>query len=305
MRSRGEAQKASAMATAGEMEERRAGYLAAREKEAAKNLAGEAEDVSLSESLRRARRLVLGQRVGGSESVVAQLGGVEETKPTEEVGEFAKRFKALMKQRAAERAGDDHDHDDHHDEVVNDVESVGNVDDTNEHEDGDGDDHDAIHTSSKSVEQTDSLDHNEHNDSDVMEEDLYEEKELGKGLSGVLELLRSQKSDGVEEEAYGRRNDRVVRDDDNKGTCDEIMLCRWFRSRVPRQEWTSPVDEGGFPSVLLPVPRKEPWKEEPRQEEFELPQIHGCQRCSLSCLLEKRSGMESLQRVRFRRWRCA
>ena len=75
MRSRGEAREAAAAITAGEMEERRAGYLAARRKEEAKNLAGEAEDVSLSESLRRARRVVLGQRVGGGRVGGGPTGG--------------------------------------------------------------------------------------------------------------------------------------------------------------------------------------------------------------------------------------
>lgn len=48
------------------------------------------------------------------------------------------------------------------------------------------------------------------------EEDLYEQPDLGKGLSGVLNLLRSQKSEDLEEEAYGRRNDRVIRDNESK-----------------------------------------------------------------------------------------
>lgn len=304
MRSRGEAREAAAAITAGEMEERRAGYLAARRKEEAKNLAGEAEDVSLSESLRRARRVVLGQRVGGAESVVAQLGGVEETPATEEVGEFAKRFKALMKQRETEKENEEEerkredDHDDH-DQGVKSVDGGNAVDDTNEHMGGDGED--AMSDVSDPTKQTGSIDHN---DSDLMEEDIYEEKELGKGLSGVLELLRSQKSDGVEEEAYGRRNDRVVRDDDNKGTCDAIVLSRWVRSRVPRQEWTSPVDEGGLPPVLLPVPRKEPRKEKPGQEEPELPQIHGCQRCALTCLLETRMIVRGMVRLAWMNWNC-
>lgn len=304
MRSRGEAREAAAAITAGEMEERRAGYLAARRKEEAKNLAGEAEDVSLSESLRRARRVVLGQRVGGAESVVAQLGGVEETPATEEVGEFAKRFKALMKQRATEKENEEEerkredDHDDH-DQGVKSVDGGNAVDDTNEHMGGDGED--AMSDVSGPTKQTGSIDHN---DSDLMEEDIYEEKELGKGLSGVLELLRSQKSDGVEEEAYGRRNDRVVRDDDNKGTCDAIVLSRWVRSRVPRQEWASPVDEGGLPPVLLPVPRKEPRKEKPGQEEPELPQIHGCQRCALTCLLETRMIVRGMVRLAWMDWNC-
>ena len=49
------------------------------------------------------------------------------------------------------------------------------------------------------------------------EEDLYVQPDLGKGLSGVLNLLRSQKSEDIEEEAYGRRNDRVIRDNESKG----------------------------------------------------------------------------------------
>jgi len=210
----------------------------------------------------------------------------------------------LMKQRATEKENEEEerkredDHDDH-DQGVKSVDGGNAVDDTNEHMGGDGED--AMSDVSDPTKQTGSIDHN---DSDLMEEDIYEEKELGKGLSGVLELLRSQKSDGVEEEAYGRRNDRVVRDDDNKGTCDAIVLSRWVRSRVPRQEWASPVDEGGLPPVLLPVPRKEPRKEKPGQEEPELPQIHGCQRCALTCLLETRMIVRGMVRLAWMDWNC-
>lgn len=288
MRSRGEAQEAAKKLTAGEAAERRAGYLAAQRKEAAKNLAGEAEDVSLSESLRRARRLVLGQRVGGAEAVVAQVGGVEETPATEEVGEFAKRFKALMRQRAAEKEGD---RDDDHDRGDGEK-GAGRVEEGNRDEEEDeyggvgGDDHDGMETTSVPAKGEDSVEETR-DDNEAMEEDLYEEKELGKGLSGVLELLRSQKSDGVEEEAYGRRNDRVVRDDDNKGRCEGSVRCRWIRVGVSRQEWASAVDEGGLPPVLVPVPRKEPRKEESGQEESELSQVDGCEGCSFVCLLVK------------------
>ena len=49
------------------------------------------------------------------------------------------------------------------------------------------------------------------------EGDLDGQPEVGTGLSGVLNLLRSQKSEDIEEEAYGRRNDRVIRDNESKG----------------------------------------------------------------------------------------
>lgn len=105
----------------------------------------------------------------------------------EEVSEFTKRFKALMKEKQKE--------------TTNQAVSASSLDVESEEEKEEKEEEDEIKEEEAMNE----------------EEDLYEQPDLGKGLSGVLNLLRSQKSEDLEEEAYGRRNDRVIRDNESKG----------------------------------------------------------------------------------------
>ena len=62
-----------------------------------------------------------------------------------------------------------------------------------------------------------------------MEEEKEEEKEeeegqnISVGLGGILSMLRSQNAQDLEEEAYGRRTDRVIRDEANDGGSENLV----------------------------------------------------------------------------------
>ena len=61
------------------------------------------------------------------------------------------------------------------------------------------------------------------------EEEEEEEKEeeegqnISVGLGGILSMLRSQNAQDLEEEAYGRRTDRVIRDEANDGGSENLV----------------------------------------------------------------------------------
>lgn len=63
----------------------------------------------------------------------------------------------------------------------------------------------------------------EKEEEEVEEEEKKEEEEenddqnISVGLGGILSMLRSQNANDLEEEAYGRRTDRMIRDDANDG----------------------------------------------------------------------------------------
>lgn len=61
-----------------------------------------------------------------------------------------------------------------------------------------------------------------------MEEEKEEEEEeegqnISVGLGGILSMLRSQNAQDLEEEAYGRRTDRVIRDEANDGGSENLV----------------------------------------------------------------------------------
>ena len=49
------------------------------------------------------------------------------------------------------------------------------------------------------------------------EEEEKDDQNISVGLGGILSMLRSQNANDMEEEAYGRRTDRMIRDDANDG----------------------------------------------------------------------------------------
>ena len=106
-----------------------------------------------------------------------------EAKPTEleAVSEFSKHFKTVMKEREKEKT----------------VETK-------------------MKTETPVVEEK-VVEEPEEEEDDVM----GEEHNISVGLGGILSMLQSQKSEDLDEESYGRRTDRVIRDDDNKGGCGD------------------------------------------------------------------------------------
>lgn len=112
-----------------------------------------------------------------------------EAKPTEleAVSEFSKHFKTVMKEREKEKT---------------------------------------VETKTKTETKTETpvveekvVEEPEEEEDDVM----GEEQNISVGLGGILSMLQSQKSEDLDEESYGRRTDRVIRDDDNKGGCGEWL----------------------------------------------------------------------------------
>ena len=59
----------------------------------------------------------------------------------------------------------------------------------------------------------------------VKEEEKEEEEgqNISVGLGGILSMLRSQNAQDLEEEAYGRRTDRVIRDEANDGGSENLV----------------------------------------------------------------------------------
>lgn len=68
----------------------------------------------------------------------------------------------------------------------------------------------------------------EEKEEEMEEEKEEEEKEeeegqnISVGLGGILSMLRSQNAQDLEEEAYGRRTDRVIRDEANDGGSENM-----------------------------------------------------------------------------------
>lgn len=69
----------------------------------------------------------------------------------------------------------------------------------------------------------------EEKEEEMEEEKEEEEKEeeegqnISVGLGGILSMLRSQNAQDLEEEAYGRRTDRVIRDEANDGGSENLV----------------------------------------------------------------------------------
>ena len=164
------------------------------------SLEGLHDDASLWESLARARRVVLGQRHNTSEALAERLAKEREEEKMEgddldEVNEFCKRFKQITTEREKETKHED-------------LSQFTLVKQTPTEE---------KKTEEKEEEKT------EEKKEEEEEEELFEQPVIGKGLGDALKYLRSQRVEDVEEEAYGRRTDEVIKTMDTDGTASVIV----------------------------------------------------------------------------------
>ena len=165
------------------------------------SLEGLHDDASLWESLARARRVVLGQRHNTSEALAERLAKEREEEKMEgddldEVNEFCKRFKQITTEREKETKHED-------------LSQFTLVKQTP--------------TEEKKAEEKEEEKTEEKKKEEEEEEELFEQPVIGKGLGDALKYLRSQRVEDVEEEAYGRRTDEVIKTMDTDGTASVIV----------------------------------------------------------------------------------
>ena len=218
-----------------EAAERQLGFAKARAKEEVKNreLRGESrgeepvEDGLLSEWLLRARRVVLGKRRNSTEEVAKRIAMERETEKVEtekeetdvdRVSEFVKRFKSVMAEQEREKQNRETEKRNGETEKPQDgdhpVPHPSNSGETGETEEtGEtGEDETASHPSESKLQKSE-----EKSESEPDVEEFFEPPTLGKGLGDALKYLRAQKVEDVEEEAYGRRNDTVIKSSNEEG----------------------------------------------------------------------------------------
>ena len=190
--------------------ERRLGFAKARAKEDIKNreLRGESrgdesiEDGVTSDVLLRARRVVLGKRRNSTEEMAKRLAEErmkeseakgEEESELERVSEFCKRFKTVVAEQQQRQ------NESQHVSTERDTRETGETGETEK----------TGETKEEKVE--------EKSESESEPEEFFEQPTLGKGLGDALKYLRAQKVQDVEEEAYGRRNDTMIKSSNEEG----------------------------------------------------------------------------------------
>ena len=243
-----------------EAAERQLGFAKARAKEEVKNreLRGESrgeepvEDGVLSDWLLRARRVVLGKRRNSPEEMAKRIALERESEKVEtgkeesdvdRVNEFCKRFKSVMAEQEREKQiretekqtretekpqeNEPNDPQTHQTQTIGETGETGETPTENESKLPSSDQPMASELQ-KSEEKSES-----ESESEEMG-DFFEQPRLGRGLGDALKYLRAQKVEDVEEEAYGRRNDTMIRSSNEESRDGVLQRNRRIYAGTPR-----------------------------------------------------------------------
>ena len=243
-----------------EAAERQLGFAKARAKEEVKNreLRGESrgeepvEDGVLSDWLLRARRVVLGKRRNSPEEMAKRIALERENEKVEtgkeesdvdRVNEFCKRFKSVMAEQEREkqiretekqtRETEKPQEKEPNDPQTQQTQTIGETVETEET---------PTETESKPPSSNQPMaselqKSEEKSESESESEemgDFFEQPRLGRGLGDALKYLRAQKVEDVEEEAYGRRNDTMIRSSNEESRDGVLQRNRRIYAGTPR-----------------------------------------------------------------------
>ena len=187
------------------------------------------EDGVLSDWLLRARRVVLGKRRNSPEEMAKRIALERENEKVEtgkeesdvdRVNEFCKRFKSVMAEQEREkqiretekqtRETEKPQEKEPNDPQTQQTETIGETVETEETPT-----ETESNPASSNQPMASELQKSEENSESESESeemgDFFEQPRLGRGLGDALKYLRAQKVEDVEEEAYGRRNDTMIR----------------------------------------------------------------------------------------------
>lgn len=243
-----------------EAAERQLGFAKARAKEEVKNreLRGESrgeepvEDGVLSDWLLRARRVVLGKRRNSPEEMAKRIALERENEKVEtgkeesdvdRVNEFCKRFKSVMAEQEREkqiretekqtRETEKPQEKEPNDPQTQQTETIGETVETEETP-TETESNPAFSNQPMASELQKSEEKSESESESEEMGDFFEQPRLGRGLGDALKYLRAQKVEDVEEEAYGRRNDTMIRSSNEESRDGVLQRNRRIYAGTPR-----------------------------------------------------------------------